>query len=89
MGMMAEEEIMNRNIEEQVNFFDYIYPRISSQLDNLSKEQEFLNKRMLAIEEERKHLFETIDQYKRKIQRIENFLIEKGLIHLLGKSLRE
>ena len=77
---------MNRTIEEQVVFFDYIYPRMSSQLDNLTKGQESLNRRILSIEEERKYLILTIEQYKNKIQRIEQFLIENGLIHLLGKK---
>lgn len=76
-----------RELQEQLNFFDYIYPRISSQLDSLEKSQKSLNNRILCLEEERKYLLEHITQYKKKIQRIEQFLIENGLIKLLGKKL--
>jgi len=79
-------ELMNRTIDEQVAFFDYIYPQISRRLDDLERSNVSLNNRLLAIEEERKQLLLHVEQYKKKIQRVEQFLIEQGLIKLLGKN---
>jgi hypothetical protein len=77
---------MNRTIDEQVAFFDYIYPRMSMRLDELEKFNRSNESRLIEIQEERKHLLLEVSQYKKKIQRIEQFLIEKGLINLLGKK---
>ena len=79
--MINDEE----KLKQQLTFFDYIYPRISSSIDDLKQGHKNLSGRMLRLEEERKYLIEMIYQYKKKIQRIEQFLIENGLIKLLGK----
>lgn len=81
---MDEERLKMR---EQLKFFDYIYPSISRQLDEIRKSCEHNYQIMLEINEERKSQRELIEQYKKKIQRIEQFLIEHGLISLLrGKK---
>lgn len=77
---MDEERLKMR---EQLKFFDYVYPSISRQLDEIRKSCENNYQRMLEINEERKSQRELIEQYKKKIQRIEQFLIEHGLISLL------
>lgn len=77
---------MSRTIDEQVAFFDYIYPQISQRLGDLEQSNINLNYRLLEIEEERKNLLLHVEQYKKKIQRVERFIIEQGLIKLLGKK---
>ena len=79
---MTEEQLL----KQQLTFIDYIYPKLSQEIDSLKKSNENLNKRMVELVEERKYWIETIEQYKSKIQRIEQFLIEHGLIKLLGKK---
>ena len=73
----------NELLKQQLQFFDYIYPTISRQIDELKKEQANINSHVLHLIEEKKYWMETINQYKKKIQRIEQFIIENGLIKLL------
>jgi uncharacterized coiled-coil DUF342 family protein len=76
----------DEKLKEQLTFFDYIYPSISRQLDEVRQACDRNHQHLLGLEEERKTQRELIDQYKKKIQRIEQFLIELGLIELLGKN---
>ncbi len=76
-------------LKQQLTFIDYIYPKLSQEIDSLKKGHECLNRRMIELVEERKYWIETIEQYKSKIQRIEQFLIQHGLIKLLGKEIKE
>lgn len=72
--------------EEQGKFFDYIYPSISRRLDEL--ERNHLNNYRLIVDlkSERKVMKQDVLQYKKKIQQIEQLLINNGLIHLLTKE---
>jgi len=81
MDELIDEERLK--MREQLKFFDYIYPSISRQLDDIRKSCENNYRRILEINEERKAQRELIEQYKKKIQRIEQFLIKHGLINLL------
>ena len=82
---MTQEELL----KQQLKFIDYIYPSLSQQIDDLKNGHECLNRRIIELIEERKYWIETIGQYKNKIQRIEQFLINHGLIKLLGKEIKE
>lgn len=72
--------------KDQANFFDYIYPSISRRLDELEKKDNAKMHMLLEIRLERDELKKMVNQYKKKIQRIEQFLIEHGLIKLLTKE---
>jgi chromosome segregation ATPase len=72
--------------KEQASFFDRIYPSLSRRLDDLEKADTHKTHQILELILERRELMKTIDQYKRKIQRVEQFLIENGLIKLLTKG---
>jgi len=67
------------------SFFDRIYPKLSAKLDNLEKDNETLHKLLLDIQCDQKINNVHFVQYKKKIQRIEQFLIENGLIKLMDK----
>jgi hypothetical protein len=77
---------MNNISKEQCDFFYYIYPSISRKLDEIDKKHSYYERVLIDIKEERKSILELVNQYKKKIQRIELFLIKKGLIELLGKD---
>lgn len=79
---MTDEE----KLKQQMTFFDYIYPSLSQRIDSLEKAVNNLNHKNLETILQRKHLIEHVDQYKRKIQKIERFLIENGLIKLLNQK---
>lgn len=73
-------------IKQQMEFFDYIYPSISRRIDDLEKRVNRNWDNILMLNAERDQYREIIEQYKKKIQRIEQLLIEHGLINLLGKK---
>lgn len=73
----------DKKLKDQLNFFDYIYPSISRQLDELKKSCHCNEIRIIELHHERKSQGLLINQYKKKIQRIEQMLIEHGLIDLL------
>jgi hypothetical protein len=72
-------------LKTQMTFFDYIYPNISRRLDTLEKENDARYRQILTLQQEKNFMQLMVKQYKTKIQRIEQFLIERGLIELLGK----
>lgn len=76
----------DKKLKEQLEFFDYIYPHISRTLDEVRKQCDLNFKHMVIMQEERKQEKLMIEQYKGKIQRIEQLLIEHGLIKLLGRK---
>jgi len=80
--MIDEKEIIN-----QLNAFYHIYPNMQKKVYDLEKEVENLKWKLIHINEERKYQETIIKQYIGKIQRIEQFLIENGLIRLLGKKV--
>lgn len=75
--------IDDENIKQQLTFFDYIYPKISSRLDELEKDNKLLYRKQCDLCSELEINKTHFIQYKKKIQRIEQFLIENGLIKLL------
>lgn len=73
--------------EDQATFFDRIYPTISQRLQSLEDDRKHMNFYIIEFKHELKFMNLTIDQYKKKIQKIEQLLIENGLKHLLtGKD---
>jgi len=73
--------------KDQATFFDRIYPSISQRLNSLEKENITIKSQMFELHMERKELNNMINQYKKKIQRVEQFLIKHGLIKLLTKEI--
>lgn len=76
----------DKKLKEQLEFFDYIYPHISRTLDEVKRQCNLNFERIVIMQEERKQEKLMIEQYKGKIQRIEQLLIEHGLIKLLGRK---
>lgn len=83
--VMTEEE-RDEKLKQQLSFFDYIYPQISARLSELEKNNKKIEQELLLQINEKQNLILTIEQYKKKIQRIEWFLIKKGVIELLGED---
>ena len=81
MGMSEEEKL-----KQQLTFIDYIYPKLSQRIDDMDKQFNALHRKVQGFKLEREYLIDHFLQYKKKIQRIEQFLIENGLIRLLGKK---
>lgn len=79
-------EETEKKLSVQMEFFDYIYPSISRQLDELRKQQDLNFRKISNLIQDKKQDKLVIEQYKGKIQRIEQFLIEHGLISLLGNK---
>jgi hypothetical protein len=74
-------------IISKLHAFYHIYPSMQSKLHDLQKKVEHLeNARAIKCEEE-KYEKVIIKQFIGKIKRIEQFLIEHGLIKLLGKKV--
>lgn len=73
----------DEKLKQQMTFFDYIYPSMSRRLDELETDNRLLNDRQCRLSAELEIAKDHFFQYKKKIQRIEQFLIEKGLIKLL------
>ena len=71
---------------QQAKFFDYIYPSISRRLDDLERKLSMHPAQLMNLKTQINFQNLTIDQYKKKIQRIEQLLIENGLIGLLKKG---
>lgn len=76
----------SQKLKEQMNFFDYIYPWISREINELKNTNDTSYRLMLEMKASIGLQNEIIGQYKGKIQRIEQFLIKRGLIELLGKE---
>lgn len=64
-------------------FVDHIYLTISRQLDALTKSDRWVSHEIYELQKANKEKEFEFQQYKKKIQRIEQFLIEHGLIKLL------
>jgi hypothetical protein len=64
---------------DQAKFFDRIYPSISRRLHDLESDQKSKHYQITELKSQLKVMELTVEQYKKKIQRIEQLLIEKGL----------
>jgi len=83
--MIDEEEMMDK-----LRAFYHIYPSMQSRLNELEISVKHLEYERIRLLEEKKHEQTIMKQYIGKIKRIEQFLIENGLIRLLGsKSNKE
>ena len=71
---------------EQAKFFDYIYPSISRKLDDLERKLSMHPYQISDLKSQINIQNLTIDQYKKKIQRIEQMLIKLGLLGLLKNN---
>ena len=80
---MNDEE---KKLKEQLNFIDYIYPDLSRRLNDLQRESDNIVRHMFDVDSQIKNQNRIIEQYKKKIQRIEQFLIKHGFIKLLSKE---
>ncbi len=69
--------------EIQATFFDRVYPTISHRLNELEKEQKNCHYRMVELKSQIRNMGLTVEQYKKKIQKIEQILIGKGLQSVL------
>ena len=70
----------------QANFFDRVYPSISQRLYDLERAQSSHANNERDFRHDIRMMELTIEQYKGKIQRIEQLLIKHGLIHLLKQG---
>lgn len=69
--------------KDQATFFDRIYPSISKRLDSLETEKINNHYKTKELESEIQIMQLTVDQYKKKIQKIEQLLIKRGLMSIL------
>lgn len=81
--MTDDKEIIN-----QLNAFYYIYPTIQRKIYDLENQVKQLEGDNARRQEERKYEQTIVKQFIGKIKRIEQFLIENGLIRLLGKKVK-
>jgi len=75
--------------KNQLLFIENIYPSIDKRIKDLEFEVKYLKGNISNLEREKYEEQVYFFQYKNKIQRIEQFLIENGLIKLLGKTVKE
>ena len=66
-------------------FIDKVYLDFSNRLQSLERKDDYLAMKIEQYKEELTKLHHELRQYKGKIQRIEQFLIENGLIRLVKK----
>ena len=69
--------------EDQAKFFDRIYPQISQRLHSLENESKIHHYQLTELRSEIKVMNLTVEQYKKKIQKIEQALIKEGLSNIL------
>ena len=80
--------IDDKDIINQLNAFYHIYPSMQKKLYDLEKKVGQLEGRNIRLYEEIKYEQTIMQQFIGKIKvRIEKFLIENGLIRLLGKKV--
>lgn len=65
--------------KDQATFFDRIYPTISRRLHDLESDQKNNHYQITELKSHIKVMELTVEQYKKKIQKIEQLLIERGL----------
>lgn len=75
--------------QDQATFFDRIYPSISQRLQSLEDDRKYTNFHIIELKHEIKVMNEIVKQYKKKIQKIEQLLIEHGLKNLLEAQTGE
>lgn len=85
-SQLAFDVMDEQKLRKQLDFFDYIYPSMQRNIDTLTSEVKNLNMENLELIDKVERLKLDVRQYKAKIQRIEQFLIKKGLIKLLGEE---
>ncbi len=73
--------------EEQATFFDRMYPDISRRLHDLEQSDKSTHLRLVDMKSQIRIMELTVDQYKKKIKKIEQLLIELGLTNLLKGKL--
>lgn len=73
---------------DEESFFYRIYPSISQRLNDLERDIRHLNFAGQGLRLENMRLMEIVLQYKRKIQNVEQFLLNQGLLDVL-KSNKE
>lgn len=78
--MTQEFEEMSK---DQATFFDRIYPTISRRLHDLESDQKNKHYQMTELRSHVKVMELTVEQYKKKIQKIEQLLIQHGLKSIL------
>lgn len=76
------EEFMEMS-KDQATFFDRIYPTISRRLHDLEADQKNKHYQMTELRSHVKVMELTVEQYKKKIQKIEQLLIQRGLKSIL------
>ena len=69
--------------KDQATFFDRIYPSISRRLHDLETDQKDKHYRITELRSQIRMMELTVEQYKSKIQKIEQALIRKGLKSVL------
>ncbi len=81
--MMNQDEVL-----DQLRAFYHVYPSLAAKVKHMEDEIKSLQYQLVRIHEENKTKDVFFKQYKSKIQRIEQFLIEHGLIKLMTGSSR-
>ena len=69
--------------KDQSTFFDRMYPTISQRLHDLEIDQKSKHYEITRLKAEIKVMNLTVEQYKKKIQKIEQMLIKSGLKSIL------
>ena len=67
----------------QTTFFDRIYPSISQRLHDLESDQKNKHYQLTELRSQIRIMELTVEQYKKKIQKIEQLLIKRGLKNIL------
>jgi hypothetical protein len=75
--------------KNQLLFIENIYPSIDRRIKDLELEIKYLKCNIASLERQKYEEQVYFFQYKNKIQRIEQFLIEQGVIRCLGKVSKE
>lgn len=78
-----DEEAPEPISRDQAVFFDRIYPSISQRLYDLEIEQKHYHYEMVELNSKIQLMNLTVEQYKKKIQKIEQILIKRGLKSIL------
>ena len=69
--------------KDQATFFDRMYPSISRRLHDLESDHKNQHYQITDLRSQIKLMELTVEQYKKKIQKIEQLLIQKGLKSIL------
>jgi len=70
-------------LRNHIDFIKETYPRMLERVNNIEKELEEIRYSIDVYLREKDRYFDQFNQYKGKIKRIEQFLINNGLINLL------